>query len=891
MVGEEVSHYRIVEYLGGGGMGEVYRAEDTRLGRTVALKFLPREWSRDPGAKERFTREAKAASALDHPNVCVIHDIDETEEGRLFIVMAFYAGETLKKKIERGPLPIEEALDYATQIAEGLAKAHDGGIVHRDIKPANVLVTEEGTAKIVDFGLAKLAGQTQLTKTGNSLGTPAYMSPEQVQGQAVDHRTDLWSLGVVLYEMLTGHLPFRGKSPAAVMLSILNDEPTPAGALRPDLSESLQRILALLLQKDPGLRYSDAESLAGDIQLAGSRDVSLSEMPTEWIPEPVGPERKGGRWGLIALLVSALALGMGGYALWRALLGPPAERTQEVSAPAREELKRIVILPFENLGPPEDQYFADGMTEEITSRLTAVRALRVISRTSATQYDRTGRTMKDIGEDLGVGYVLEGTVRWAKSDVDQGRVRITPQLIRVADDSHLWSERYDRVLDDILEVQADIAKAVVTSLDVTLLEPERQAIEARLTDNLEAYQAYLRGLDYLDEQDLSMRSERAIPMFQRAVELDPEFAAAHARLSMAHSIYSWLGFDSNARRIASAHARGAAERAMELAPDLPEVHMAMGYYRYYGETDYEGALLEFAKAAAALPGNGEVMVASGYALRRLGRWEEAASKLEEAIQLDPLAGVPLQILAEAYRFLRNNEEADRCYDRAISLFPDQVDVYLSRAENSWLWKGDTKASRRLLKAVTEQDDHSVLALWFFQEAYERNWSAALERLSAAPDISISPVFLGLSRPKAWFEGLAYLWMGEPEKASAAFARALPHFEQLVREEQQATVPAAWAHSVLGRIYAALGRDDDALREGRRALELLPVEKDARDATFLIENMAVIHTRLGNADRALDLIEQLLSMPAEFSVPMLELSPEWDPLRDHPRYREIVEKYG
>ena len=385
MIGTTISHYKILEKLGEGGMGVVYKAEDTRLKRTVALKFLPHDLSRDPEAKERFIHEAQAASSLDHPNICTVFEIGEHNEGQMFIAMACYEGETLKEKIPKGPLELDEAIGIAKQIAEGLAGAHKHGIVHRDIKPANIIITTDGVAKILDFGLAKLAGQAHLTKTGSPVGTAAYMSPEQAQGMEIDHRTDIWSAGVVLYEMLTGHLPFGGDHEAARLYSIVHEQPQPLSSFRSDLPTDIELCITKLLQKVPGDRFQHAREL-------------LSQLGT----------------------------------------------TQKKREHEREPtLPSIAVLPFVNMSPnPENEYFSDGLSEEIINALSKLEDLHVTARTSAFRFRGKDLDMREIGKQLNVSNVLEGSVRRAGN-----RLRVAAQLINVADGYHLWSETYDRELE------------------------------------------------------------------------------------------------------------------------------------------------------------------------------------------------------------------------------------------------------------------------------------------------------------------------------------------------------------------------------------------------------------------------------------------------------------
>jgi serine/threonine protein kinase/cytochrome c-type biogenesis protein CcmH/NrfG len=430
MLGKTISHYRILEKLGQGGMGVVYKAEDTKLKRTVALKFLPSELTRDTDAKERFIQEAQTASALDHPTICTIHEIDDTKDEQLFIVMAYYKGDTLRQRIDHGPLKIDDAVEITVQVARGLGRAHEAGIVHRDVKPGNIMITDRGDVKIVDFGLAKLAGQAKLTRTGFTLGTAAYMSPEQARGEEVDQRTDIWSLGVMLYEMLTGQLPFRGDHEAALLYSIVHEDPRALSSLRPDLPAPVSSIICKALQKDRAMRYQTTHDLIVDL-------AKLSE--------------------------------------------------SRVAMPRQE--KSIVVLPFENLSPdPDQEYFSDGLTEEVISDLSNVHALRVISRSSAMTFKGTKKKVQEIARELDVQYVLEGSVRKAGKSL-----RITAQLIDAASDAHLWAGKYSGTLDDVFDVQEKVSRSIVAALKLTLTPEESQKIAERPIDNVAAYQCYLKA--------------------------------------------------------------------------------------------------------------------------------------------------------------------------------------------------------------------------------------------------------------------------------------------------------------------------------------------------------------------------------------------------------------
>ncbi|NLP11409.1 protein kinase [bacterium] len=581
MIGKTISHYRILEKLGQGGMGVVYKAEDTKLKRTVALKFLPPALTADPVAKERFIQEAQAASALEHPNICNIHEINETEDGQLYIVMACYEGLTLKDRLAAGPLPIEQAMEYARQMVEGLAEAHGKGIVHRDIKPANIMITEKGQVKIMDFGLAKLAGQAHLTQSGSTLGTAAYMSPEQACGEKVDHRTDIWSLGIVLYEMCTGQLPFKGEYEQAVIYSILNEEPPPVSSLRQDVPAELERLVQKMLAKHAWERFANA----GEILIELNSLIKKRE----------------------------------------------TERDQHRPG-AYETSPSIAVLPFVNMSPdPENEYFSDGLAEDIIDALTQVPGLRVMARTSAFSFRGKQADVREIGAKLNVEHILEGSVRRAGN-----RLRVTAQLVKASDGYHLWSQRFDREMDDVFAIQDEISQAIVENLRVRLAAG--RPLIKRYTENLAAYDLCLKARYYLLRMTHEGR-EAGRRHCEQAIALDPNYALAYVMLAES---YFWSAFwGSMDPRQAFTKARSAAMEALRLDDTIADAHSALGTVLGSGEFDWSGAESEFRRALELSPSSTAVRYnfAWCYALWFLypqGRVEQALIEMRRAVELDPL---------------------------------------------------------------------------------------------------------------------------------------------------------------------------------------------------------------------------------------------------------------
>ena len=895
LINRILGHYKILRQLGAGGMGEVYEASDTKLGRKVALKVLPGETARDPKRRERFEREAKAVAALNHPNIVTIYSIEEAE-GVGFMTMEMVEGQTLRDVLMRGGMPLAKLLEIAIPLAEAVAAAHQQGITHRDLKPENVLVGRDGKVKVLDFGLAKMTeavgapGEGSqlptrvLTEEGRIVGTVAYMSPEQAEGKPIDPRSDVFALGIVLYEMATGERPFKGDSTVSLLSSILRDTPVTVSQVNAALPRDLARIVDRCLIKDPARRFQTAMGLATELARL-KKDSDSGELLAFG-----GGGRRAGKIAYAAVAVLAAGIAVAAVVVMRrSRSAPHGDATVGSSglagvdtAHAEDGRERIVVLPFENLGTPDDAYFAAGMTEEITSRLAAVRGLGVISRTSAVQYASTGKTAKQIGQELGVHYVLEGTVRWERGGSKSGRVRVTPQLIRVADDTHVWADRYDREMKDIFAVQSEIAEQVVAKMGVAVHKPEHQAIGAQPTGNLDAYQAYLRGREQLDSV-VTDRGDKAAELLQKAVELDPRFALAWAFLSKAHSTAYQFRVDFTEERLAKA--RECADKALALQPDLAAGHLALGYYYYWGRGDYDQALQEFHLAAGGMEGDPEILEAVAYIRRRQGHWDEAIAGMEKAYSLNPRNAALASQLSGTFDYLGRYPEAIRFSDVAIGLDPDADELKIGKAFLQLKLDGDTRAMRRSMLQMDLRRFPDRPGLESYVDMMEGRYKEALDHLAQVPDEALETQTSYF--PKPLLVGFAYLAMKDASRARVACESARQVLEkEIARSPRDPRVRIA-----LGLTLACLDRKEEAVREGRLAVDLSPVASDALSGPDYLGGLAQVYAMTGDTERSLDLLEKLLSMPSGTSLNFLRLDPLWASLWKLPRFRQLKEKHS
>jgi serine/threonine-protein kinase len=735
MINQTLLHYQIVEELGSGGMGVVYKARDLKLERFVALKFLPAHLGADPHARQRFIQEAKAASALDHPNICTIHEIEESSEGQTFIVMAYCEGETLSDKIERGLLEIATAVDIAIQIAQGLAKAHASGIIHRDIKPANIIISPEGIVKIVDFGLAKLAGNVRLTSTGTTLGTAAYVSPEQLRGEKVDQRADIWSLGVVSYEMLTGRLPFLGEYPEAMFYTILNENPPPVVSLRPKIPMRLVECVEKTLRKKQAERYQRMDELVHDLLFIQS---SLPPASREKLSPLNIPAREKAisrkSLSIIAVILLILAIFWGYFKLG-----------DRQVAPSRTTANRIAVLPFKNISPNEqDAYFADGMTEELISNISNIWDLKVIALTSVMQYKKFNRSISQIGAELNVGTVVRGSVRKAGN-----QLRITVHLIDVANEENLWSHSYDREFKDVFTIQSDIARSVAKALKIRLKKNEKERIEQPATRNLAAYENYLKGRYYLNKRTPPAIS-KGLDYFSRAIEEDSALALAYTGLADAYSILGSTEYCIMPARVARPRAKTAALKAIQLDENLAEAFTSLANIQLFYEYDRESAEKNFRRAIELNPNYATARHWYSLYFMSSGKFEEALAEIRKAQEIDPISPIINMDVGSILQYARRYDESIRQVQEVLELDEHFVIAYVVLAFNYDLKDMHKEAIATIQKAREIAGDFPMIlaAVGYVlgkageKESAEEILQELLE-LSTREDVYLSPLYIAL----------------------------------------------------------------------------------------------------------------------------------------------------
>jgi len=800
MIGQTVSHYRILQKIGAGGMGEIYLAEDTKLKRQVALKFLPRHLTTDPDAKERFEREAQAAAALNHPNIVTVYEIGE-HEGQVFIAMEYVEGRTLKELISdagadprvcpdangnqkkgehRGSLlQMDTVIDIASQIASGLAAAHAKGIVHRDIKPQNILVDKEGRVKILDFGLAKLKGISSLTKESSTLGTVHYMSPEQTMGKNVDHRTDIWSLGVLLYEMLTGKLPFKGDYEQAVIYSILNEEPKKATEILKDIPPEFDRILEKALAKEPEDRYQHVDDLMVDLKHL-KRDSRTDRKPT-----PAASRRKPRHWLGWGIPAAAILLAAVAAILFFIPKGKPGPAAKPAATGARqgEWTNSIAVLPFRDFSSKKDQeYFCNGMTDAIIGRLAKIPELKVIATTSVMRYKETDKDIKEIGRELQVENILEGTLQ---KEGDQ--IRLSAQLISAGDGFHLWADTFDRKLDKVFAIQDEISQAIAAALQITLSEATRSAMTVDPTRNLQAYEHFMRGQNQVTSYLLSRREAdftTAVESFHRAIDVDASFAQAYSGLAWAYNNHREVTGNDAERPLVLKYL----EAGYRLDPSLCETNAGMGWVRFEAG-DIDGAYRYFRKAMAINPNSMPVNHVVGLFLSYLGLAEPSMRFIERSMQLDPAYFFSQFVKARILQLTGDFAGAEELLRRIIRLVPDDYQA-LALYVHLLIKTGRAQEAYPLLERVEKATTFTQSLVQDLRALY---WAARGDRKQALQGMPTpkATVYAMLGMKKGALDlmekeiaaGKPYLYLDLLHNPFYDKLRTEPRFQAILRRQQ------------------------------------------------------------------------------------------------------------
>jgi TolB-like protein/Tfp pilus assembly protein PilF len=868
----ELGDYELLEEVGRGGQGVVFRARQKSLNRTVALKVISLgQWASKAHLK-RFRLEAEAAARLEHPGIVPIHEVGE-RDGSCYFSMKFVEGGQLDEVVRRKPMPIRRAAELIAKVARTVHYAHEHGILHRDIKPGNILLDAKGEPHLTDFGLARLVeSENSVTQTLDVLGTPSYMAPEQAVGNnaAVSSATDVYGLGAVLYQLLTGQPPFAGGATYETIKLLLDTEPKQPRLLNPKIDRDLSTICLKCLEKDPKRRYPSALALAEDLERWLKHEPILARH--------TGVFARGKKWmrrnptsALLAASLVALAASAG-WIVWKSeLIGRPLTTG-------------IAVLPFENLSEQreDEAAFVDGVQDDLLTKLAKIADLKVISRTSVMDY-RGKRNLRQIGNDLRVSHVLEGSVRRAGTNL-----RLNAQLIDTRTDTHVWAEQYDRDLNDLFVIQSEIAQKVAKRLNAKVTSAEKMAIEGKPTTDLVAFELYSRAHHLTPTNRTSATDfEQAIDLLNQAVARDPSFFDAYCELAVNHDQLYFFGYDHTRARLAAAEA--AVQEAFRIRPNAGEAHYVRAWHLYNGYLDYEGALAELEVARRSLPNSPGIFFLMGCIQRRQGRWEESTRNLERALELDPRNVNTLYNIADSCALLRRYAEQKSKFDRILTIEPNNLGAKAERAFVEVDWKADTRPLHQLIDEVWatnpgampkvyDSDARLVCAL------AERDVAAAKDALLTSDEIPLGGDAVHFTR--TFVEGVIARMTNDEQKARLAFTAARTQQEKAV--QAQPDYGPAWC--LLGVIDAALGRKEEALREGRRAVELLPVKKDSINGMVMIEYLAVIAAWVGEKDLACEELATAVHCPSsgiDLSYGKLKLMPFWDPLRGEPCFEKIV----
>ena len=882
--------YTLDRELGGGGMSRVFTATETALGRSVVVKVLPPELAAGVST-ERFKREISVAARLQHPHIVPLLSAGETE-GVPYFTMPFVEGESLRVRLaRRGELPVSEAVRILREIASGLAYAHEHGVVHRDIKPDNVLFSGD-VAMVADFGVAKAISAASsdersgtVTSLGTALGTPAYMSPEQATADpTTDHRADVYAFGVVAYEMLTGLPPFTGRSASQLLAAQVTEPPEPITRRRPSIPPALAALVMRCLEKRPSDRPQSASEIvhalddittpSGGMSPTSATLRAVAAAPNAVTSGSLVP-RRDIRANVIVIAIVALVLGAGGMAVWK-------RGTTNTRTAATDVRGRIAVLPFENLGDSSEAYFADGITDAVRGKLTELSGMQVIARASARQYRGTTKSPSEIARELGVRYILTGTVRWAKGAGVASRVQVSPELVEVSSDgaaSSKWQQPFDAEMADVFRVQSEIAGKVAQAMSVAVGGADRARLTEVPTLNSAAYDAFLRAEGIFQAGGVAPANlRRSVVEYERAVRLDTAFARAWARLAIVRSLLYNNGVPSTEL---ARQARTAADRALQLAPNAVFAHGALALYYVSVEADASRMLTEMEKARALTPNDPEVLSRLATAYLSLGRFQEAINSARAAQQLDPRSLSPLFRLYDALTYLRRYPEARDVAHQMLLLAPNvpnahgQIMVALA--------EGDLPGARSLIadwaKRLNEDELLAYLATY-----YDLGW--VLDDAAQRRVLALGPEPFDNDRA-AWtmVRAQIYSWRGDSVSARAWGDSAAREITKQLRSAPN----DPQRHVLLGVALAYAGRRSQAVAEAKHGVELLPIEREYRNGRYYQHQLARVYLLNGDHDKALDVLETLLANPYYLSRDWLRIDPTFSPLRGNARFEKLIAK--